>query len=129
MNILDATIETITPHGELLYVQARAEGSLFAILAVAPLALPQNVRLLFKETDVLLARRDSALLAPNVYAASVRSITKNELFWQVTFGFGKSSLVALVLAANAKAHNLESQSEILWSIQPTEITLQSDEEA
>lgn len=127
MNILDATIETITPHGELLYVQARAADSAFAILAVAPLELPKKVRLLFKETDVLLARRDSALLSPNVYAASVQSITKSELFWQVALGFGGGSLVALVLAANAKAHNLESQTEILWSIKPTEITLQSDD--
>lgn len=128
MNILDATIETITPYGELLYVQARAADSAFAILAVAPLELPKKVRLLFKETDVLLARRDSALLSPNVYVASVRSITKGELFWQVTFDFGGGSLVALVLATNGKAHNLESQTEILWSIKPTEITLQSDDD-
>ncbi len=127
MNILDATIETIVPHGELLYVQARAADSMFAILALTPLELPQKVHLLFKETDILLAHKDSALLSPNVYAASVQSIIKGELFWQVAFGFGAHSLVALVLAENAKAQNLESQTEFLWSIKPTEITLQSDD--
>ncbi|MDE6978315.1 MAG: hypothetical protein K2O85_01955, partial [Helicobacter sp.] len=108
-------------------VQARAADSMFAILALPPLELPQKVHLLFKETDILLAHKDSALLSPNVYAASVQSIIKGELFWQVAFGFGAHSLVALVLAENAKAQNLESQTEFLWSIKPTEITLQSDD--
>lgn len=128
MNILDATISQTTPYGELLCVRAQTEEASFAILAVAPLELPQQVRLLFKETDVLLAHKDSILLTPNAFISPIHAITKGELLWQVSLGFLGGEVVALVLAENAQHQNLECQNEILWSIKPTEITIQSRDE-
>lgn len=128
MNILPAEIASMIPTGELLNICAKIEEVHFNILAISPLEIPQEVNLLFKETDVLLAHKDSAIACPNVFVSTVCGITRGSLLWQFELDFYQHRIVAIVLKDMAQKYLLDKQTDVLWCIKPTEITLQAQSE-
>ena len=126
MNILPATIIAIVSSEHLSCVEVRVGLDLFHLLLLEvfdeKLHLQKNVRLAFKETEVILSKGVINSSA-NVAEATIQKIEKGVVLTQVTLLYGTMEIKTLIATPAFEALHVSQNDTISWMIQPSEISL------
>ena len=126
MNILPATIISILSSEHLSCVDVRIGTDLFHLFLVEVLDekhhLQKNVRLAFKETEVILSKGVVSSSA-NVAEATIQKIEKGVVLTQIILLYGTMEIKTLLATPTFEALHVSQGDTITWMLQPSEISL------
>jgi molybdopterin-binding protein len=107
-------------------VEVRVGTDLFHLFLVEildeKLHLQKNVKLAFKETEVILSKGVITSSA-NVAEATIKKIEKGVVLTDVTLLYGTIEIKALVATLMFEALHVSLGDTIFWMLQPSEISL------
>ncbi|MGD9655518.1 MAG: molybdopterin-binding protein, partial [Sulfuricurvum sp.] len=84
----------------------------------------EAMEILFKETEVLLATKESLVSASNAFVSKVKRIEKGKILSEVTFDFAGEEVCSLITSASLERLEVAEGKELLWFVKANEITLQ-----
>lgn len=124
MNILNATLTSITASEHLSILTASAGEDMFHLLLAEQCheAIGTPLRLAFKETEVILSKEFTTSTA-NIQSAAVEKIDKGIVLSQITLLYHEITLTALVPTLTFNQLNIVEGDTISWMVQPSEISL------
>ncbi|HEX5711302.1 MAG TPA: hypothetical protein VFX68_08140 [Sulfuricurvum sp.] len=126
MNTLSATITAVTTSKQLSLIQVSAgDDTLYLLLAEGSNEenlLLTSVTLAFKETEVILAKERSQTTA-NVLKGTVREIQEGIILSQILLNYQETTITALVPTLTFRSLNIKEEDEVVWMVQPSEISL------
>lgn len=130
MNILTGTITTIQTHDEVSLVKATSNGIAFtAIVLDTPattdyLTIGKNIRLLFKETEVIIAKDfDLNISVQNRIPCSIHQIIKGVILSELSLSFGGATIKSIITTNAVKQLGLKENDTVLALIKTNEISL------
>ncbi|MGD9718944.1 MAG: molybdopterin-binding protein [Sulfurimonadaceae bacterium] len=129
MNRLHAKLESYESEGELSRVVLECRGRRFYSLVIdidslGDLHGGEAMEILFKETEVLLATKESLVSASNAFVSKVKRIEKGKILSEVTFDFAGDEVCSLITSASLERLEVAEGKELLWFVKANEITLQ-----
>ncbi|MDY0116865.1 MAG: molybdenum-pterin-binding protein [Sulfurimonadaceae bacterium] len=132
MNKLHATLESYEVEGELCRLVLDADGQKFYTLlldidAFGNFTTGDSFSLLFKESEVFVATKESCVSASNSFVSLIKHIKHGKILSEITFDFFGSEIVALITYHSAVRLKLEVDKDFLWFVKANEITLQKGE--
>ncbi len=124
MNILHATLTSITATDHLSSISVSVGRDIFHILLAQPFHDPigSPLTITFKETEVILALSATLCTANGAYG-TVRDIRQGAVLSEVTFDYEGIQLKALVPTLTFAPMGISIGMEIAWAVQPSEISL------
>lgn len=130
MNRLPATIAAIEVHGSIALVDVAVDGHCFTATLVgtgeevATWAVGMPVSLLFKETEVSLAKNLSGLLSlRNRIPAAVAAIEHGKLLTKATLAFGAHTIESVITTRSARALSLAVGDRVEGLVKANEMTV------
>jgi len=131
MNKLQGAIKDIKTQGELSKVDINVGGYGFSalIIDIDPLLkVGSPIGLLFKESEVLIATKESKVSARNAFVSTVSDIEKGVLLSTVKFDFLEGEVASMITTASLETLKIKEAEEFLWFVKANEITLQRSED-
>ena len=84
----------------------------------------QPINLLFKETEVVLAKNlTTPLSIPNRFKGKITHINEDKLLTQITINYQQTSIISMIITTAYKNLNIKTGDEIDWLIESNEIIL------
>ncbi|MDY0321483.1 MAG: TOBE domain-containing protein [Arcobacteraceae bacterium] len=127
MNILQGKISDIKTCDEIAQVSVDVGGIVFSSILIDAdsmnLKIHDNVDILFKETEVLVATKQSSVSARNAFLGGVMEIKQGEILSEISFSFQKSIIKSIITTGSLKALNIKKGDEFLWFVKANEVTL------
>ena len=127
MNRLSGVVEKIERAKGLSLVYVRVEEELFSSLVVdeeeCGYKLQQEVDIVFKETEVMLASVASHVSARNAFVATIKQIEQGEILALLRLSFYNDEIVAVITKNALKDLECKEGKEILWFIKSNEVSL------
>ena len=130
MNRLRGRIAAIESSGQLSLVDVDVDGDTFTAIIVetpdsaAYLKLAGEILLLFKETEVSLAKNLSGLISlRNRIPASVQDIVEGDLLSQVTLGYKGNRIVSVITTRSVRRLGLKTGDQVEGLVKANEMTL------
>ena len=130
MNTLHGEIAEVITEGELSLVRVRAAGLLFySIVLDTPATCPylkkdHPVRLLFKETEVIIAKQYPLLISVrNQVQCRVEKITTGKLLCEVTLGWPGPPIRSIITRAACEELDLKENDAVIALIKTNEVSL------
>jgi molybdate transport system regulatory protein len=130
MNTLTGTITAIQTHDDVSLVKVISNGIAFtAIVLDTPittdyLTIGKNIRLLFKETEVIIAKDfDLNISVQNRIPCSIQQITSGVLLSQLNLSFGDVTIKSIITTNAVKQLGLKENDTVLALIKTNEISL------
>lgn len=127
MNILPATIKSILSSEQLCCVNVQIGTDEFHLFLVEVLDekrfLNTNVRITFKETEVILLPAETIISSANSATALIEKIEHGSVLTQVTLIYQTMSITALVATPLFEPLHVSKGDTIAWMLQPSEISL------
>ncbi|MEQ6341949.1 MAG: TOBE domain-containing protein [Gammaproteobacteria bacterium] len=130
MNRLRGRIAAIESSGQLSLVDVDVDGDTFtAIIVETPdsagyLKLGGEILLLFKETEVSLAKNLSGLISlRNRIPASVQDIVEGDLLSQVTLDYKGNRIVSIITSRSVRRLELKTGDQVEGLVKANEMTL------
>lgn len=130
MNKLPGIITRIQQSGIIMLIDVKVNETDFAALLIDSVASHEwlyvgaKVNLVFKETEVSLAKNLSGLISMrNRIKGNVTVIEKGELFSKVTLGFGEFPIVSAITTRSVDMMNLSVGNEVEALIKANEVSL------
>jgi molybdate transport system regulatory protein len=130
MNILTGTITAIQTHDEVSLVKAISNGIAFtAIVLDTPatteyLTIGKNIRLLFKETEVIIAKDFNLNISvQNRIPCSIQQIIKGVLLSELSLSFGGITIKSIITTNAVNQLGLKENDTVLAMIKTNEISL------
>ncbi len=130
MNRLRGRIAAIESSGQLSLVDVDVEGDTFtAIIVETPdsagyLKLGGEILLLFKETEVSLAKNLSGLISlRNRIPARVQDIVEGDLLSQVTLDYKGNRIVSIITRRSVRRLGLKTGDQVEGLVKANEMTL------
>ncbi len=129
MNILNGTIKNIVKVDSLVLLEIICGENIFTSLVLESndsdkYKSDQNINIIFKETEVMIATSDSKVSARNAFISPILDIEMGELLCNVTFGFADHAINAII----TKNALLELQCKIgenfKWFVKSNEVIIQ-----
>jgi len=136
MNRLPARISAIDMHGSIALVEAMVGAQRFTAMLVGagdelsawPVGMP--VTLLFKETEVSLAKNLSGLISMrNRIAATVKAIERGTLLTRVTLAFNGHQIGSIITTRSCDALALVVGDAVEALVKTNEMTLMQEGDA
>jgi molybdopterin-binding protein len=134
MNILIGTITSIQSHDDLSLVKVISNGITFTtIILDAPattdyLTIEKNVKLLFKETEVIIAKNlDLNISVQNRIPCRIESIIAGTILSQINLSFGQTIIKSIITSDAVKQLALKENDIVLALIKTNEISLSSND--
>jgi molybdopterin-binding protein len=134
MNILIGTITSIQSHDDLSLVKVISDGiTLTTIILDAPattdyLTIEKNVKLLFKETEVIIAKSlDLNISVQNRIPCKIESIIAGTILSQINLSFGQIIIKSIITSDAVKQLALKENDIVLALIKTNEISLSSND--
>ena len=129
MNRLHAKLLSFESEGELSRVVLECRGKKFTSLVIdidslGGLESGEAMEILFKETEVLLATKESLVSASNAFVSKVKRVQKGKILSEVTFDFEGEEVCSLITSASLERLGVTEEKEFLWFVKANEITLQ-----
>jgi molybdopterin-binding protein len=129
MNRLHAKLESYESEGELSRAVLNFKGKrLYSLLidieSMGAICEGEAMEILFKETEVLLATKESLVSASNAFVSKVKRIEKGKILSEVTFDFEGEEVCSLITSASLERLGVTEEKEFLWFVKANEITLQ-----
>ena len=127
MNILQGKISDIKTCDEISQVSVDVGGIVFSSILIDAdsmnLKIHDNVDILFKETEVLVATKQSSVSARNAFLGGVMEIKQGAILSEISFSFQKSIIKSIITTGSLKALNIKKGDEFLWFVKANEVTL------
>lgn len=127
MNSIKAKISAIKHHEGIMQINATfAEERLSALLLSADesYTIDEDIELLFKETEVMLATLESKVSARNFFVSPIVSIERGEILAQVAFDFHGVEINAIITKDALEDLGCKEGALFCWFVKSNEITLQ-----
>lgn len=127
MNILQGKISDIKTCDEIAQVSVDVGGIVFSSILIDAdsmnLKIHDNVDILFKETEVLVATKQSSVSARNAFLGGVVEIKQGAILSEISFSFQTSIIKSIITTGSLKALNIKKGDEFLWFVKANEVTL------
>ncbi len=125
MNTLSATVANIENSSHLCGLRVSFCGDIFELILVESLALSDGdtVTLAFKETEVILLKTPFSSCSANALIGTIISIESGNILTSVTLSYQATTIVSLITTNAYKRLELTIGDEIIWMVQPSEISL------
>lgn len=129
MNRLKTKVKDIECEGELAKVTLSFADIEFTSLVIdiessMNLHKSQEVNILFKEMEVLIANKEASVSASNAFVSKISKIEKGKLISKIVFDFYDQKIVSIITTASLQRLNLAQDLDFLWFVKANEITLQ-----
>ena len=129
MNIFNANITKITKSDSFVLLELICENSIFTSLVLESLesddyALGENVNILFKETEVMIATPESKVSARNSFVSTILEIETGVLLCNVAFSFGGLVIHAIVTKNALLDLDCKKGESFRWFVKSNEVTIQ-----
>lgn len=127
MNQLKGTIKNIKSAGGITQVFIEVEDKLLSALILSSdeeYNKEESVNLLFKETEVMIATKESKVSARNCFVSPVISIEAGEILTQVEFDFFGTKISAIITKGALEEFGFKVGDELMWFIKSNEISIQ-----
>ena len=127
MNILQGKISDIKTCDEIAQVSVDVGGIVFSSILIDAdsmnLKIHDNVDILFKETEVLVATKLSSVSARNAFLGGVMEIKQGAILSEISFSFQTSIIKSIITTGSLQALNIKKGDEFLWFVKANEVTL------
>jgi len=130
MNKLPGTITQIQQSGAIILVDVEVEKQKFSALLIESVIQPdwlasgKNVDIVFKETEVSLAKNLSGQISMrNRMKCSVRAIDRGDLLSKITLSFRNHILTSAITTRSVDSLNLEIGDEVEALVKANEVSL------
>ncbi len=127
MNILPATIKSILSSQQLSCVSVKIGADEFHLFLVEMLDekrfLNANVKITFKETEVILLQEKVIPSSANMAIALIEKIEYGTVLTQVTLMYHTAPITTLVATPLFKRLHVSVGDTVSWMVQPSEISL------
>ena len=129
MNKIKGEILKIESCGELSSVKIKSKsGAIFSSLMLDidsfGVEIGEEINMLFKENEVLIATKESVLSARNAFVCRVCKINKGELLSEVGFEFEDGVVSSIITTDSLMRLGVKEGSEFMWFVKANEVTLQ-----
>lgn len=131
MNILQGKISDIKTCDEIAQVSVDVGGIIFSSILIdvdsMNLKIHDNVDILFKETEVLVATKQSSVSARNAFLGGVMEIKQGAILSEISFSFQKNIVKSIITTGSLQALDIKEGDEFLWFVKANEVTLRLKE--
>lgn len=127
MNKLTGFIKEIKTCDEILQVFIDINGKIFTSLILSSnekYEINQKVNILFKETEVMIASKDSKISARNSFLSKILSIQNGEILSAVKFDFLGENIDCIVTKNAILDLECKINEEFIWFVKSNEISIQ-----
>lgn len=127
MNKLAGFIKEIKTCDEILQVFIDINGKIFTSLILSSnekYEINQKVNILFKETEVMIASKDSKVSARNAFLSKILSIQNGEILSVVKFDFWGENIDCIVTKNAVLDLGCKINEEFIWFVKSNEISIQ-----
>lgn len=127
MNKLTGFIKEIKTCDEILQVFIDINGKNFTSLILSSnekYEINQKVNILFKETEVMIATKDSKISARNAFLSKILSIQNGEILSAVRFDFLDENIDCIVTKNAVLDLECKINEEFIWFVKSNEISIQ-----
>lgn len=127
MNKLTGFIKEIKTCDEILQVFIDINGKIFTSLILSSnekYEINQKVNILFKETEVMIASKDSKISARNAFLSKILSIQNGEILSAVRFDFLGENIDCIVTKNAVLDLECKINEEFIWFVKSNEISIQ-----
>ncbi|OHE11118.1 MAG: hypothetical protein A2525_01605 [Sulfurimonas sp. RIFOXYD12_FULL_36_11] len=129
MNILAGTIVSIKHSDSLMLVFVEVEKYLFNSLIIEntlenEFKVGMDVNLIFKETEVTIATKESNVSERNGFISKITHIQNGSLLANITFDFCKKEINAIITKGALHGLKCKIGDEFRWFIKSNEVTIQ-----
>lgn len=125
MNTLNARVTTIENSSHLCALGVSYGNDLFELILVETSSLQSgnSVTLVFKETEVILEKSSGQASSANTQKGIIESIESGIVLTSVTLTYHDTTIVSLITTNAYKRLELSVGDEVIWMVQPSEISL------
>jgi len=128
MNTLRGTIISIKHEDSLMLVFIDIKGQIFSSLILANdndkwIEVGSNVDVLFKETEVMIATKESLVSARNSFVSTIKDIENGKLLSSVTFDFNGSEINAIVTKDAINDLKCNIGNDFRWFVKTNEVII------
>jgi molybdopterin-binding protein len=128
MNTLRGTIISIKHEDSLMLVCIDIKGQIFSSLILANdndkwIEVGSNVDVLFKETEVMIATKESLVSARNSFVSIIKDIENGKLLSSVTFDFNGSEINAIVTIDSINDLKCNIGNDFRWFVKTNEVII------
>ncbi|MDQ1264458.1 MAG: hypothetical protein QG559_1459 [Campylobacterota bacterium] len=129
MNIIKATIVSIKQVDELMLIFLEVESVVFNALVLKnslenEFEVGMCVHLLFKETEVALATKESVVSERNGLVSKITHIENGKLLANITLDFFNNDINAVITKGALHGLKCKIGDEFRWFVKANEVTLQ-----
>jgi len=129
MNILKGTIVSIKEVDELMLVFLDVEGHIFNSLVLKnslenEFEIGMCVHLIFKETEVAIATKESIVSERNGLVSKITNIENGKLLANITFDFFENSINSIITKGALHGLKCKVGDDFRWFVKVNEIILQ-----
>lgn len=125
MNTLSTCVTTIENSSHLCALGVSYGNNLFELILVETSSLQpgDTVTLVFKETEVILEKSSGQASSANTQKGIIESIESGIVLTSVTLVYHDTLIVSLITTNAYKRLELSVGDEVVWMVQPSEISL------
>lgn len=129
MNILNGTIHKITQVDSLVLLEIIVGKYTFSSLVLESndsneYAVLDNVNIIFKETEVMIATKESVISARNSFVSPILDIEMGKLLCNITFGFDSYKINSIITNSAIKELQCNINDNFKWFIKSNEVIVQ-----
>lgn len=126
MNILNARIKRIKSTDGITHIYAQSGTNIFSSLLLSAdqeYQEGQNVNLIFKETEVMIATKDSHVSSRNSFVSPIISIERGEILARVEFNLEGTEIVSIITKDALDDIGCKVDEEFMWFIKSNEVSI------
>lgn len=125
MNTLSASVTSIDNSSHLCALGVSFSDDSFELILVETPSFQYGdaVTLVFKETEVILQKSFEQVSSANIQKGIIEAIEPGIVLTSVTLTYHDTSIVSLITANAYKRLELTIGDEVVWMVQPSEISL------
>ena len=129
MNILPGTIQSINTHGNLTLVKVNVSDLTFTSIVIETpdtasyLREGTEIKVMFKETEVIIGLNDPNISLQNRIPAKVTSIKEGKLLSELTLSYRDYSICSVITSNAVRQLQLSPGNEVVAMIKTNEIML------
>ncbi len=125
MNTLGASVTTIDHSSHLCALGVSVFADSFELILAETPALKKGdmVTLVFKETEVIVQKAIHNISSANTQKGTITSIESGIVLTSVTLTYHDTTIISLITTNAYKRLELTIGDEVVWMVQPSEISL------
>lgn len=122
--VVSSTQET---HG-IVFVKIDVEGFTLGVMSLGrEWKVGESVNIYFKESDVMVAHKDSPKLsARNKFLSPVVLVVQDGVLARIEFQFGKHKIYSLISSEACRELEIKEKEEFIWFVKSSEIILERE---